>query len=77
MNGVDAVLTAFADDVGRDGPVTVAGGRTRWDLGGAVDAAARVLSADGGGCSVLMTLGPSSSGCRSGQSSHLPRKNPI
>lgn len=48
MNGIAAVLTAFADDVGRDGPVTVAGGRTRWDLGGAVDAAARVLSAPSG-----------------------------
>jgi FAD/FMN-containing dehydrogenase len=48
MTGVDPVLTAFAAEVGPDGPVTVAGGRTRWDRGGAVDPSARVLAAPSG-----------------------------
>ncbi|MBV8159558.1 MAG: FAD-binding protein [Acidimicrobiia bacterium] len=41
-------LTAFADDVGSEGPVTVVGGRSRWDVGGAVDAAARQVRAPAG-----------------------------
>ena len=34
-------LKGFAAEVGVDGPVTVVGGRTQWDVGGAVDSAAR------------------------------------
>lgn len=48
MSAIDAALTAFADEVGDDGPVTVVGGRTRWDLGGAVDPSARALTAPAG-----------------------------
>lgn len=44
----DPVLRAFADEVGGDGPVTVVGNRTRWDLGGSVDAGARELAAPSG-----------------------------
>lgn len=44
----DPVLHAFAEEVGADGPVAVAGGRTRWDLGGPLDDAARVLAAPSG-----------------------------
>ncbi|MEQ8842128.1 MAG: FAD-binding protein [Acidimicrobiales bacterium] len=45
---VDPVLLAFADEVGASGPVAVAGGRTRWDVGGSLDPEARVLSAPSG-----------------------------
>ena len=48
MSAIDAALTAFADEVGCDGPVTVAGGRTRWELGGAVDPSARVITVPSG-----------------------------
>ncbi|MCU1448921.1 MAG: putative oxidase [Acidimicrobiales bacterium] len=41
-------LTAFASDVGDDGPVTVVGGRTRWDVGGDPDGAAREVRAPAG-----------------------------
>jgi glycolate oxidase FAD binding subunit len=43
----DPVLLAFADEVGGQdaGPVTVVGGRTRWGVGGSVDASARELVA--------------------------------
>jgi glycolate oxidase FAD binding subunit len=41
-------LTAFAGDVGTEGPVTCVGGRTAWDVGGAVDRAAREVSAPAG-----------------------------
>ena len=44
----DPVLHTFADEVGADGPVAIAGGRTRWDVGGPLDADARVLSAPSG-----------------------------
>lgn len=46
----DPVLVGFADEVGdRDsGPVTVVGARTRWDLGGQPDAAAREVIAPSG-----------------------------
>ena len=44
----DPVLQSFADEVGTEGPVTVVGNRTRWDLGGAVDPAAREISAPSG-----------------------------
>jgi|DEB0MinimDraft_10_1074344.scaffolds.fasta_scaffold03917_2 FAD/FMN-containing dehydrogenase len=44
----DPELVEFASQVGSDGPVTVAGGRTRWTLGGEVDPEARVVSAPTG-----------------------------
>lgn len=46
----DPVLKAFASTVGDDddGPVTVRGGQTRWDLGGPIDPAARLVSAPTG-----------------------------
>ena len=34
-------LRTFAAEVGTEGPVTVVGGRTQWDIGGAVDTGAR------------------------------------
>ena len=44
----DPVLRSFADDVGSEGPVTIVGNRTRWDVGGAVDPSAREISAPAG-----------------------------
>ncbi len=44
----DPVLTAFADDVGTDGPVAIEGARTRWSLGGPLDDSARILTAPTG-----------------------------
>lgn len=44
----DPVLAEFAAEVGADGPVAVAGGRTRWTVGGPLDPGARVLSAPTG-----------------------------
>jgi glycolate oxidase FAD binding subunit len=44
----DPVLEAFAADVGPTDPVAVAGGRTRWGLGGELTAGTRVLSAPTG-----------------------------
>ena len=44
----DPVLQSFADEVGTEGPVTVVGNRTRWDLGGEVDPGAREISAPSG-----------------------------
>src|SRR3954471_1572440 len=41
-------LKAFAASVGDDGPVTVVGGRTQWDVGGAVDTSAREVHAPAG-----------------------------
>lgn len=41
-------MAAFAGEVGAAGPVTVAGGRTQWDVGGPPDPAARVVRAPGG-----------------------------
>ncbi|MDH3753466.1 MAG: FAD-binding protein [Acidimicrobiia bacterium] len=41
-------LAAFADEIGATEPVSVAGGRTKWDLGGAVDPAARIVHAPSG-----------------------------
>lgn len=38
-------LTAFAAEVGAEGPVAPVGGRTQWDVGGAVDPAAREVVA--------------------------------
>jgi glycolate oxidase FAD binding subunit len=36
---------AFADEVGTEGPVAVAGGRTQWAVGGELDPSARVVRA--------------------------------
>ena len=44
----DPVLHAFAEEVGAEGPVAIAGGRTRWDLGGPLADDARVLRAPAG-----------------------------
>ncbi len=44
----DPVLAAFAAEVGTDGPVAVAGGRTRWERGGALVPATRELAAPAG-----------------------------
>ncbi len=41
-------LTAFAEEVGAAGPVTCVGGRTQWDVGGAVLAEAREVRAPAG-----------------------------
>jgi FAD/FMN-containing dehydrogenase len=41
-------LSAFAEAVGTEGPVTVVGGRTQWDIGGAVDPDARAVRAPTG-----------------------------
>ena len=41
-------LTAFAEDVGTDGPVVAVGGRTQWDVGGPVDTGAREVRAPAG-----------------------------
>lgn len=44
----DPVLAAFAAEVGSEGPVTVAGGRTRWERGGALAPGTRELAAPAG-----------------------------
>lgn len=44
----DPVLHDFAAEVGETGPVSIEGNRTRWDLGGPVDAAARTVKAPTG-----------------------------
>ena len=41
-------LTQLRDAVGTDGPVTCVGGRTQWQVGGPVDAAAREVRAPAG-----------------------------
>jgi glycolate oxidase FAD binding subunit len=41
-------LRSFAADVGPEGAVTVVGGRTQWDVGGAVDSSAREVRAPAG-----------------------------
>lgn len=47
-----AALLAFAEEVGADGPVTVRGGGTQWEVGGAVDPSAREVRAPAGGIEV-------------------------
>jgi FAD/FMN-containing dehydrogenase len=44
----DPVLIEFAELVGSSDPIAVAGGRTRWHLGGELDAGTRVISAPSG-----------------------------
>jgi len=41
-------LKGFAAEVGAEGPVTVVGGRTQWDVGGPVDSSAREVRAPAG-----------------------------
>ena len=41
----DSVLVAFADEVGPDGPVSVRGGATRWEHGGALASRTREVAA--------------------------------
>ncbi len=42
---LDHEVVRFAGEVGSEGPVAVAGGQTRWHLGGEVDPTARILRA--------------------------------
>ncbi len=44
----DPVLSTFAAEVGSNGPIAVAGGRTRWDHGGSLAADARIIEAPQG-----------------------------
>lgn len=44
----DEVLLGFAEEVGPEGPVAVAGARTRWTTGGPLAAGARVVAAPTG-----------------------------
>lgn len=44
----DAVLVAFAEEVGAHGPITIAGARTRWQRGGALTAGTRIVHAPAG-----------------------------
>ena len=44
----DPVLLAFAEEVGTEGPITVAGTKSRWTVGGDVEADTRVVSAPSG-----------------------------
>lgn len=43
-----AVLAAFAEEVGAEGPIVAVGGRTQFDVGGVVDASAREVRAPAG-----------------------------
>jgi FAD/FMN-containing dehydrogenase len=44
----DPVLAAFAEEVGASGPIAIAGGRTRWDSGGALLDDTRTIAAPTG-----------------------------
>lgn len=44
----DATLAAFANEVGAEGPVAIAGARTRWDVGGDLAEGARIIEAPTG-----------------------------
>lgn len=48
LASTDPVLGEFAAEVGDAGPVSVAGNRTRWDMGGAIAEGATVLAAPTG-----------------------------
>ncbi len=48
LTSQDGLLDSFAREVASHGPVVIEGRRTRWDLGGAPDPDARVLSAPTG-----------------------------
>jgi glycolate oxidase FAD binding subunit len=45
VSAVTTFIDAFAEEVGASGPIAVEGGRTRWQVGGTLDADARVLRA--------------------------------
>lgn len=45
---IDATLAAFADEVGADGPIAVAGNQTRWHAGGPADDGVRLVHAPTG-----------------------------
>lgn len=44
----DAALLAFAEEIGADGPISVRGGGTRWELGGALAPGTRVIESPAG-----------------------------
>ncbi len=44
----DPILFEFAEEVGSEGKISVAGGRTRWEYGGTLEEAARVVEAPRG-----------------------------
>ena len=44
----DPILAAFAAELGADGPVAVAGNRTRWAVGGALAEGTRLVHAPTG-----------------------------
>jgi len=48
LTSTDPVLDEFAQEVGSEGGVAIAGNRTRWSFGGTPDAAARVVAAPRG-----------------------------
>lgn len=48
LQSFDAALLAFADDVGSQGPISIAGSQTRWTLGGELEPGTRTISAPTG-----------------------------
>ena len=48
VGGVGLALEAFAEEVGQDDPVACVGGRTQWDVGGALAPEAREVRAPAG-----------------------------
>lgn len=48
LASTDAATAAFADAVGEEGPVSVEGGRTRWELGGELSTGTRLVRAPAG-----------------------------
>lgn len=48
MSDRDPALDAFADEIGDTGPVAVEGARTRWGLGGELEAGTRLVRAPSG-----------------------------
>lgn len=48
LHSTDPILAEFAREVGDDGPISIAGTRTRWDLGGPLDPETRIISAPSG-----------------------------
>lgn len=48
LASTDRLVADFAEEVGSDGPVSIEGGRTRWDVGGPLANGTRVLEAPAG-----------------------------
>jgi len=48
LHSADPALLAFANEVGADGPIAIAGGQTRWDHGGPLAEGTRTLAAPSG-----------------------------